>query len=316
MSGKTAKACSCRPFGSILGDYAKTAAIETFTETKFDRHPTELARLHNARLVSASETEAGRHWAESRLKMLTGGDTVPARFMHKDEFEYRPTFKLFFSGNHKPGLRSVGVAMRRRVNMIPFAFIIPEAERDPHFADKLKPEWPGILAWMIEGCLVWQAEGLKPPKAVVAATDEYFEAQNSFSFWLDECCERDPNARTPTTTLFGSWKAWAEKAGIRFGDIKTFGEALVENGFDKKHTERGNVYLGVRIAQDPPPKGDDLPFEGGLKMAETTEKQVGDRPVEDGKPVKLRTPKGAPTCGRSTFECGSSRNDFSMGSER
>jgi putative DNA primase/helicase len=164
--GQNGKGVFLQTVGGILRDYCKSAAIETFTESKTDRHPTELARLHNARLVTASETEDGRNWAESRLKALTGGDTITAHFMRKDDFEYVPKFKPFFTGNHKPGLRSVGVAMRRRVMMIPFPVTIPENERDRSFADKLKKEWPGILAWMIQGCLEWRNSGLAPPEVV------------------------------------------------------------------------------------------------------------------------------------------------------
>ena len=156
--GANGKGVFLHTIGWVLGDYCKTAAIETFTETKSDRHPTELARLHSARLVTATETESGRNWAEARIKMLTGGDVVTAHFMRQDDFEYLPQFKLFFSGNHKPGLRSVGEAMRRRVNMILFDVVIPKDERDPYLGEKLEDEGPGILQWMIDGCLDWQEQ--------------------------------------------------------------------------------------------------------------------------------------------------------------
>ncbi len=261
--GQNGKGVFLQTVGGILGDYCKTAAIETFTESKTDRHPTELARLHNARLVTASETEVGRNWAESRLKALTGGDTITAHFMRKDDFEYLPKFKPFFTGNHKPGLRSVGMAMRRRVMMIPFPVTIPEGQRDRSFADKLKEEWPAILAWMVQGCLEWQKRGLAPPEVVDKATADYFMAQDSLSFWLEECCERDPKAKTPTTAAFASWKAWAERAGVRYGDIKTFGDAMAEKGFDRKHSKTGNLYVGLRIAHDPTPRHwQDDPGEG------------------------------------------------------
>ena len=129
--GQNGKTVLMSTIAGILGDYCRATPIETFTESKNDRHPTELARLRGARLVTATETEAGRHWAEGAPQELTGGDVVTARFMHKDYFEYLPQFKPVISGNHKPRLRSVGVAMRRRVNMIPFAVTIPKAERDP-----------------------------------------------------------------------------------------------------------------------------------------------------------------------------------------
>jgi putative DNA primase/helicase len=251
--GANGKGTFLHTIGSVLGDYCKTAAIETFTESKSDRHPTELARLHGARLVVATETEKGRHWAEARIKMLTGGDVVTAHFMRMDDFEYTPRYKLFFSGNHKPGLRSVGEAMRRRVNMIPFDVVIPKGERDVHLEAKLRDEWPGILQWMIDGCLDWQERELAPPEAVTTATDEYFTAQDSFSLWVEDRCERDPTAWTKTTELFASWKDWAEKAGVRYGTMAEFGETLTKEGFIWRHTGIGNGYRGLRVRQDLPP---------------------------------------------------------------
>jgi putative DNA primase/helicase len=246
--GANGKGVLLHTVGRVLGDYCKTAAIETFTESKTDRHPTELARLHSARLVIATETESGRNWAESRIKMLTGGDTVTAHFMRQDDFEYVPKFKLFFTGNHKPGLRSVGEAMRRRMHMIPFAVIIPKDERDPHFVDRLKDEWPGILAWAIEGCLDWHERGsLAEPEAVSKETDAYFEAQDSFSQWIDECCDRDPNAWDRSTPLFRSWKEWAENAGVRYGSVQDFRERMERAGFMWRRHEKAKGYEGLRL---------------------------------------------------------------------
>jgi putative DNA primase/helicase len=150
-TGARGKSVLLSTVAGILGDYHKTAPIETFTATNGDRHPTDLAGLRGARLVTATETEEGRRRAESRIKQLTGGDTVSARFMRQDFFEYRPTFKLFIAGNHKPSLRSVDEAIRRRFHLIPFAVTIPPEERDGELAEKLRAEWPGILAWMIAG---------------------------------------------------------------------------------------------------------------------------------------------------------------------
>jgi putative DNA primase/helicase len=114
---------------NILAEYHRAAPIETFTATNTEQHPTDLAMLRGARMVTATETEEGRRWAESRIKTLTGGDRVSARFMRQDFFEYVPQFKLIISGNHKPGLRSVDEAIRRRFHLIPFTVTIPERER-------------------------------------------------------------------------------------------------------------------------------------------------------------------------------------------
>jgi len=246
-AGANGKTVTMKTVSGIFGDYCQATPIESFTESKADRHPTELARMRGARLVTATETEAGRHWAESRLKELTGGERIPARFMHKDFFEYLPAFKPFISGNHKPRLRSVGPAMRRRVNMIPFSVIIPDDERDPRLADKLKAEWSGILQWMIEGCLQWQSEGLKPPKAVVDATDAYFAGEDGYADWIADRCEPIAGFWAKSSELFASWKDWAEKAGQPHGDSKRFREEMERLGYSHKHNKSGNFYVGLRI---------------------------------------------------------------------
>ena len=176
------------------GDYHRTAPIETFTDSTSDRHPTDLAGLRGARLVTAVETEEGRRWAESKIKALTGGDKIAARFMRQDFFEFTPQFKLIIAGNHRPGLRSVDEAIRRRLHLIPFSVTIPAEERDTDLPDKLKAELPGILAWMIQGCFDWQRIGLAPPKVVTDATASYLEAEDALAAWIDDSCERDPQA--------------------------------------------------------------------------------------------------------------------------
>ena len=112
--------------------------MSAFTASSSEQHPTDLAGLRGARLVTAIETEDGTRWAESKIKSLTGGDRISARFMRQDFFEYVPQFKLIVAGNHKPGLRSVDEAIRRRLHLVPFTVTIPERERDPELGEKLK----------------------------------------------------------------------------------------------------------------------------------------------------------------------------------
>ena len=233
----------------IMGDYAVVASMDTFNASKGDRHPTELAMLRGARLVTAQETEEGRAWSEVRIKALTGADPITARFMNRDFFTYEPTFKVVIAGNHKPTLRTVDDAIRRRLNLLPF--VHKPATPDPDLTEKLKPEWAGILAWMIEGCLAWQAGGLDPPAVVRTATEAYFQDQDLFAQWLAECCETGPAKCDTTESLFGSWKVWAEHNGDHPGNSKTFAEAMTKAGFEpvKKtpgHTNRRG-YKGVRL---------------------------------------------------------------------
>ena len=253
-TGANGKSVLLSTVAGILGEYHRTAPIETFTASTADRHPTDLAGLRGARLVTATETEEGRRWAEARIEQLTGGDAITARFMRQDFFEYRPAFKLVIAGNHKPSLRSVDEAIRRRFHLIPFAVTIPPKDRDAALAEKLRAEWPGILKWMIEGCLQWQTQGLHPPEAVIDATSAYLEAEDAIAAWINEKCERDPSGWTSSAHLFGSWTTWAAAAGEPVGTQKKLTHVLETRGFTIKNKTKARGLCGLRvIPHEPPP---------------------------------------------------------------
>jgi putative DNA primase/helicase len=249
-TGANGKGTFVNTLAGVWGDYATTVPTEVLMESRGDRHPTELARLQGIRLAIANETEQGRRWAESRIKTLTGGDRVTARFMRQDFFEYIPQFKLMINGNHKPSLRGVDEAIRRRMHLIPFTVTIPENERDKKLPEKMKAEWPGILAWAVHGCRNWQAHGLQPPAAVLAATKAYLDTQDAFAAWLEECCEQSPDAWTPRSNLFKSWSDWATANGEFVGNRTRFLDALNTRGFEEA-TRRG--YPGFRRLDLKPP---------------------------------------------------------------
>ena len=247
--GANGKSVLLNTVSGILSDYHTTAPIETFTASGSDRHPTELAGLRGARLVTATETEEGRRWAEARIKALTGGDKMSARFMRQDFFEFTPKFKLVIAGNHKPGLRSVDEAIRRRFLLVPFTVTIAPEKRDLVLGEKLKAEWPGILQWMVDGCIAWQERGLAPPKTVTDATAAYLEAEDAVAAWIDDECDRDPNAWERSANLFASWKEWAERSGEYVGSTKQFRERLEARGICHKPqpgTKRAG-YQGLKL---------------------------------------------------------------------
>jgi len=253
-TGANGKSVMLATVAGILDAYHRSAPIETFTASNSDRHPTELAGLRGARLVSATETEEGRRWAESRIKQLTGGDVVSARFMRQDFFEYKPAFKLFIAGNHKPSLRSVDEAIRRRFHLIPFAVTIPADQRDGELTEKLKAEWPGILQWLVGGCLEWQREGLRPPQAVRDATSAYLEAEDALAAWIDEKCERDAKSWEKSSELFLSWSQWTDRAGEQAGTMKRFAQGLESRGFTKHKRMHGQGFYGLRLVRDDAPQ--------------------------------------------------------------
>ena len=248
-TGANGKGTFVNTLVGILGKYAVVAPAETFIESKSDRHPTELASFFGARLVASTETSGGRHWHESRIKMLTGGDPIPARYMHGNFFHFTPQFKLVISGNHKPALRAVNEAIRRRMHLVPFTVTIPEKERDPNFAEKLKPEWPGILQWMVDGCTEWRRIGLAAPKTVRDATETYLQQEDNLLTWLNERAYEDPNAVETAVNLFASWKDFCEQSGMRCGTKKEFMAALRDKGYADKKVTRGVVFYGISLGQ-------------------------------------------------------------------
>ncbi len=249
-TGANGKGVTLNTMRDLLGGYGMEAAIETFIVNDTARHPTELADLHGARLVTCGETDEGQRWAEARIKMLTGGDPVKARFMRQDFFQYTPQFKLFLAGNHKPRLSNVDEAIERRFRLIPFTVTIPKPERDTDLAKKLKEEWPAILAWAIDGCLAWQAEGLEPPTAVATATSGYINQEDAIAGWIDECCKLDPEAYTPVGDLYSSWVAWAKASGEAIGTKRTLTQHLEDRqpilNIRKLRRTDGMGFSGIR----------------------------------------------------------------------
>jgi len=246
-TGANGKGVLLNTLTGIMGGYATVAPMETFTASQSDRHPTDLAMLRGARLVTAQETEEGRRWAESKIKALTGGDPITARFMRQDFFTFQPAFKLFIAGNHKPGLRGVDEAIRRRLNLIPFLVTIAADKRDPKLADKLKDEWPGILQWMVDGCLAWKAKGLAAPAAVVVATDDYMATEDALSTWIKERCKAIGYGGTESSVLFADWRRWALAAGEDPGSQKRFSQALEAKGYTKDPKARHATFEGIAL---------------------------------------------------------------------
>ncbi|MHA6332657.1 phage/plasmid primase, P4 family [Qipengyuania sp. CAU 1752] len=171
----------------IFGEYAWTAPGEMFVSSRGERHPTELAALRGRRLVAASENDGGKAWAETRIKLLSGGDKITARRMRQDFFEFENEAKLFFVGNNQPGLTHVDEAMKRRFQVLEFSFVPDQVDKS--LSERIEPEYPAILRWLIDGCLAWQCDGLSRPDAMILATNEYFDEQDHVQEWLETRCE-------------------------------------------------------------------------------------------------------------------------------
>jgi putative DNA primase/helicase len=205
--------------------------------------------LDGARLVAASEIDPGRYWAESRVKALTGGDPVTARYMRENNFTFIPVLKLTLIGNRKPSLHKVDDAARRRFNIVPLLYRPEQVDRQ--LETKLMAEAPGILRWLLDGCLDWQRHGLIRPAVVTAATGVYFEEQNLFDDWVAESCDLDPGNQYKSeaaSALFSSWAAYAKAAGAHPGNKPDFGDRLIDLGCERHKGAKGvRTYRGIRL---------------------------------------------------------------------
>jgi putative DNA primase/helicase len=223
--GGSGKGTLLGTISEIFGDYGWAAPIEAFSSGP-DKHPTTFASMRGRRLVTASETEAGRKWAEARLKHITGQDRLNARFCGKDEFQYTPAFKLVISGNHAPEIENCDEAMRRRIHVVPFDRRVAREAADTQLKTKLKAEWPGILQWCIEGGLDWRQNGLVIPEKVRDATAEYFDEQDTFTQWVGLSVTFGEMHLSPANELFRSWERFSKDIGEPPGSAKAFSDKL------------------------------------------------------------------------------------------
>jgi putative DNA primase/helicase len=258
-TGANGKSVFVNALATILGDYATNAPMDTFMESRGDRHPTDLAGLRGARFVAASETEQGRRWNEAKLKAITGGDKISARFMRQDFFEYIPQFKLVIAGNHKPAIRNVDEAMKRRLHMIPFTVTIPPERRDGRLTEKLLAERDGIMGWAVQGCLDWQRIGLQPPQCVIDATEEYFEEEDRVGEFVTEDFYVHRDARVSIEDAFHRWRERGEQRGEYIGTSRWLVQQLLARGFTRVRLSGGTKGLSG-LSLKPRPSAARLPY--------------------------------------------------------
>ena len=251
-AGNNGKSTFQEAFGEALGDYAMRTPTEMLMVKRSGGVPNDVARLKGSRFVTASETEEGRRLAESLIKDLTGQDTISARFMRGEFFDFKPTHKLWLSTNHKPEIRGTDNAIWRRIRLIPWTVTVPPAERDRNLPEKLRAELPGILAWSIRGCLKWRREGLKPPEEVRQATREYRAEMDVLAAFVADCCERGHDLKAYAGALWKAWQRWCEETGEQAGTQKRFGGRLSERGFLNHRDSRTGrkVWSGVSLRSD------------------------------------------------------------------
>lgn len=236
---------------AALGDYSATADFDTFLARREGGPRNDIARLAGRRLVASIEMEEGRRLAEGLVKMLTGGDTVSARFLYREAFEFRPSAKLWLVANTKPRVSDDDAAIWRRIRLIPFEHTVPPEERDPSVKDRLRDPaigGPAVLAWAVRGCLAWQCDGLRAPERIARATSAYREEMDPLAAFLDERCVLEGDASVPAGELYQAYVAWARESGERrvltSNDV---GRRLTDRGLPAERTTRERLRRGIRL---------------------------------------------------------------------
>lgn len=247
-TGRNGKSVFLNVLQKLWGDYARKAAAETLLNGQGERHPTDVAGLHGARLVVGSELPRGKTWDESVIKDLTGGDTMTARFMRQDYFDFEPQLTLMIAGNTQPSFRGVDEAIRARVVLVPFTVTIPPERRDTGLTDKLMAEGPAILRWAIDGALMWQRDGLAVPQSVAAASAEYFDSEDTVGqFLADEAVRVDGHFET-SVAIHQRFTTWTIRQGLAEWSQLTLIKELRGRGLidAKSNGQRGLKGLKLR----------------------------------------------------------------------
>ena len=247
--GKNGKSKFTETLQALLSEYGVKAAAETFMLKKSDRGAAtpELIALIGRRFVSVSEVEGGQSFSESLLKDMTGGDTMTARPLYRNEINFRPLFKLWFYGNVRPRIDGTDDGIWRRMMLIPFKVTIPKEEQDKHLLPKLLAELPGILNWALAGCRQWQAEGLNPPPSVLSATDEYRQDMDTIGAFLEEKCARAEKYTVRAAEIYEAYTEWSKAAGEKPVTQNAFGHSLTQRGMERFRTGSGFKWRGMAL---------------------------------------------------------------------
>lgn len=253
-SGANGKSVFLEVLRSVSGAYAHDLPAEVLMTSKHERHPTSFAALQGKRLAVSSEIEDGAHWAESKIKSLTGDPTLTARFMRSDEFTFNITHKHVLAGNFKPRLKGDDFAMARRMVLVPFEQRFEGTRRDERLPQKLRAEYPGILAWFIEGARKWAADGLRVPGAVTEASRDYMNQQNDLLQWINERCNLSGptgGGETAPGVLYADYAEWKQARGEKPASINPFSERMerigADLGFRKVRLTKARLFVGITL---------------------------------------------------------------------
>lgn len=248
-TGANGKSTLLNVIEGLLGkDLCKQVPAEVLVMKKYGETPSNgTARLHGTRVAMANELPHNSFFNETVIKQLTGEDTVAARFLFKEHFDFKPEFKLIIVGNHKPVIQNTDNGIWRRIHMLDFPVSIPEGQRDLKLNEKLKSELSGILNFAIVGCLECCANGLQPPQSVIESVEEYRADMDVFGSWLDENIVESASSEVYASKLYENYKEWADINGFKAMSSTAFGRLMKERGYLKVRDSNGFKYKSIKL---------------------------------------------------------------------
>jgi putative DNA primase/helicase len=244
-SGRNGKSKFLEAIQYVTGDYAHTAAAQTFLRRENTAPSNDIAALAGARFVMTSEIAQGRTLDTALIKQLTGGDAITARLLYREGFTFKPQFKLFMATNSLPQVDENTPAIWARIKLVPFTVSF-EGREDRELSNKLRTAAEAILAWAVEGCLLWQQSGLQEPESVKIATSEYRAEEDVIGDFILERCDVGEGLAIKARELYQSYKAWCDSEGLHPMSQTAFGTRIKTTpGVHGEHTRNGNMYVGI-----------------------------------------------------------------------
>jgi len=246
-AGANGKSTLINGVSYLLGDYAANIEPSTLIKQKSERIRTDIARLHGVHLALTSELGIGEILDAALVKRLTGGDMITARALYTAEFEFKPKFSLVMTTNALPVIDGSDAALARRLILLPFNNVIPEAERESRLNRKLEAEASGILNLLMIGLSQYREIGLAIPEDIKEEARKFAESSDMLASFISDTVDWADDGNVPAQFLYSQYQLWCSRRGIRSLSAPQFKQEMAKKGHKSKRINSGNVWVGVRM---------------------------------------------------------------------